>query len=85
MGCSICTNQNAVLVDREHKGTYWMCGDCAFEMIEDKMKMERVVRAAEDAWPFIFTDIPKALNSKRSKYEKLYDALEALPEHLRDA
>ena len=40
----------------------------------------RVARAAEEAWPFMFNDIPKALNSKRMRYEKLYDALADLPE-----
>ena len=40
----------------------------------------RVARAAEDAWPFMFKDIPKALNSKRAKYERLYEALADLPE-----
>ena len=43
-------------------------------------KLERVARAAEEAWPFMFNDIPKKLNSKRSRYEELYDALADLPE-----
>ena len=43
-------------------------------------KLERVARAAEGAWPFMFDDIPKALDSKRSRYEELYDALADLPE-----
>ena len=45
------------------------------EMADEAAKLERVARAAEEAWPFMFNDIPKALNSKRMRYEKLYDAL----------
>ncbi len=41
--------------------------------------LRRVARAAEAAWPFMFEDIPKALNSKRAKYEHLYEALDAVP------
>ena len=48
---------------------------------EDYDKLLRVARAAEIAWPYMFEDIPKKLNSKRSKYEKLYEALKEV-EHL---
>ena len=50
------------------------------ERADEVAKLERVARAAEGAWPFMFDDIPKALNSKRSRYEELYDALADLPE-----
>ena len=47
---------------------------------EKVAKLERVARAAEEAWPFMFEDIPKKLNSKRARYERLYEALADLPE-----
>ena len=82
MGCSICGTEPAVLVDREHKGTYWMCGDCVFEMIEDKMAMERVVKAAEKA-----VEDETVYDSGRGltyMMSDLKEALEALPEHLKE-
>ena len=42
----------------------------------------RVAKAAENAWPFMFEDIPKALNSKRVRYEKLYEALKEAEPYL---
>ena len=51
-----------------------------FKLRNKVAKYERVARAAEGAWPFMFDDIPKALDSKRSRYEELYDALADLPE-----
>ena len=50
------------------------------EWADDAVKLARVARAAEEAWPFMFEDIPKALNSKRAKYERLNEALADLPE-----
>ena len=50
------------------------------ERADEAAKLERVARAVEEAWPFMFEDIPKKLNSKRARYERLYEALADLPE-----
>ena len=85
MKCSICGSLPAWCVDKDDKGTYWLCGECAaaqvMETFLEKQILLRVARAAEDAWPLMFEDIPKKLNSKRAKYEKLYEALKEA-EHL---
>jgi hypothetical protein len=31
--CSICGQAPAVCIDEDHKGTYHLCGDCAFEKL----------------------------------------------------
>lgn len=33
--CSICGDKKAVCLDQPHKGTYWLCGLCAGERIEE--------------------------------------------------
>ncbi len=87
MKCSICGFAIAWCVDKDEKGTYWLCGECAasqvMETFLEKQALLRVARAADDAWPFMFEDVPKALNSKRAKYEKLYDALKEVEDLLK--
>lgn len=41
--CSICGNKPALCVDKQHKGTYWLCAECMMERIEDKMQLEAEV------------------------------------------
>ena len=31
--CSICGQAPAVCIDEDNKGTYYLCGDCAFEKL----------------------------------------------------
>ena len=46
------------------------------ELQQENARLLAVARAASAAWPFIFDDLPTALNAKRKKYKKLGDALE---------
>ncbi len=50
--CSICGFGVAWCVDKEDKGTYWLCGRCAVEDLAEKIVRERVLvrvaRAAKD-------------------------------------
>ena len=45
--CSVCGQSPALLVDREHKGTYWLCGDCMGERIIDKIELEAKIEDIE--------------------------------------
>lgn len=47
--CSVCGQQPAVLVDIKQKATYWKCGDCVLEGIEEKMKLEAQVASLREA------------------------------------
>lgn len=53
MKCSICGSLPAWCVDKDDKGTYWLCGECAVDYYRDKIKNERllirVARAAKNA------------------------------------
>lgn len=77
--CSICGWGVAWCVDKEDKGTYWLCGRCAVEDVTEFIVKERLlVRVAEIANQLMF-------HIKRGEYcgsEKhlLEDALKELPE-----
>ena len=79
MNCSICGNEQAWCVDKDDKGTYWLCGECAAEEVMatflEKQALLKIARAADDAWEYIFENMPPKLNRQRVMYEKLYDAL----------
>ena len=40
-GCSICSSHPAINVD----GSYWLCGSCVLERLEDRTAMERELEA----------------------------------------
>ena len=47
--CSVCGQTPAVCVDKEHKGTYWLCGDCVGIGIEDNRDLvARVTELLDD-------------------------------------
>lgn len=50
--CSICGFGVAWCVDKEDKGTYWLCGRCAVEDVADKIKKERILLRGIKEWDF---------------------------------
>ncbi len=52
MKCSICGSLPAWCVDKDDKGTYWLCGKCATEQVMEtfleKQILLRVARALQD-------------------------------------
>ena len=52
MKCSICGSLPAWWVDKDDKGTYWLCGECATEQVMEtfleKQILVRVARAAKE-------------------------------------
>jgi hypothetical protein len=80
--CSICGWGVAWCVDKEDKGTYWLCGRCAVDYYRDKIKSERllvrVARAADVYWTYG--------DGEAGKNEaELGAALKELPPGFRDA
>ena len=51
MNCSICGFKVAWCVDKDEKGTYWLCGECAasqvMETFLEKQALLRVARAVK--------------------------------------
>ena len=75
--CSICGFGVAWCVDKEDKGTYWLCGRCAVEDVRDKIVKERILlrvtRAADEYWTY-------GEGEKGQTEKELGEALKAVPE-----
>lgn len=76
--CSICGFGVAWCVDKEDKGTYWLCGRCAVEDVTDMIKEKRVlvavVRSAKTALWQIDT-LACAIHEDGSRNENLLRAI----------
>ncbi len=76
--CSICGFGVAWCVDKEDKGTYWLCGRCAVEDVTDMIKSERplvrVARAAKKNIEF------SCVGNEYPYIDELEEALFELPE-----
>ena len=85
--CSICGFGVAWCVDKEDKGTYWLCGRCAVDYYREKIESERkLVRVARAAKP-VLLNIPhgQSLSStEEAQIRVLAKALKELPEGIID-
>ena len=41
--CSICGSEPALCVDKQNKGTYWLCGDCMEERIIEWIRVQQAI------------------------------------------
>jgi len=41
--CSVCGRIPALCVDKQSKGTYFLCGDCMEEVIIEKIKIQEAI------------------------------------------
>lgn len=85
--CSICGFGVAWFVDKEDKGTYWLCGRCAVEDVTEKIVKERIlIRVARAARDYDEGFDAKVLTFKQAAKlgKELKKALKELPEGLID-
>ena len=90
MKCSICGKLPAWCVDKDDKGTYWLCGECAVDYYRDKIENERllirVARAAKDIEEWLtknYSPLPHWVDGQPKLTHRLRKALkEAEAEHL---
>jgi hypothetical protein len=84
--CSICGWGVAWCVDKEDKGTYWLCGRCAVEDVTDMIKEKRVlVRVGRAADGFVSYDGQDIYYGTPKQGMELIEALKEAEEgHLLD-
>ncbi len=89
--CSICGWGVAWCVDKDDKGTYWLCGRCAVDYYREKIERERLlVRVAREAKALLdclhYDEDAETwtFEEKDDNGHKLWAALKELPEGIID-
>lgn len=75
--CSICGWGVAWCVDKEDKGTYWLCGRCAVEDVREKIPQQRTLVSVARMAEMLFSN-----SAPRDTWKQLEEALGELPEGL---
>jgi DNA repair exonuclease SbcCD ATPase subunit len=78
--CSVCGQSPAVLIDAYDKGTYWLCGECVAERIQDARdapELRDKLRLAQEQNAVYQERIQSLLERARKTERQLADAREA--------
>ena len=82
MKCSICGHSVAWCVDKDDKGTYWLCGECAAAQVMETFLEEQILlRVARAAKPVLWTNNDEKLRES-SFHKRLREALAAVEDLL---